>query len=522
MMHLGGKSMDKKKKFKFKIPSAYTVLLLLMVIIAIVTQFIPDIKNVTLPDLIMAPINGMIGVRDVTLNNAVNEARIEGGIHYALEVLTTAEGPLISVGNTGQFRGGIDVALFVLIIGGFLGVVAKTGALDAGVGFLVNRLKGKELVLIPVLMFVFSMGGTSYGMAEETLAFYALITVAMLKAGFDPLVSMATIMIGSGVGVLGSTVNPFAVGAAIAAAQAAGTSVSQGTTIAIGTALWLSTVGISIWYVMRYAKKVYKNRDASLLTPVEWEEVDESFTGNEEQEVLEFTGKRKLVIALFFLSFVVMIMGVIPWNDFGITVFDNTTAWLTGEPLGWWWFPELTIWFFIMSLVVGLIYGLKENDLVAAFISGAADMIGVAFIIGISRGISFMMSNSGLDLYILEQAVNILSGVSGAVFANMSFIIYLGLTFLIPSTSGLASVSMPIFAPLAERLSIAPEIVIGAFTSAAGFVGLFTPTSAVLMGGLTITKVGYGTWLKFTGKLLGLIFLAIIAILTISSMILAI
>ena len=514
--------MNKNKKFSFKIPSAYTVLLFLMVIIALFTQFIPEVKNVTLPDLIMAPINGMIGVRDIDLNNAINTARIEGGIHSALEVLRTAEGPLVSVGNVGQFRGGIDVALFVLVIGGFLGVVAKTGALDAGIAFLVNRLKGKELILIPVLMFVFSMGGTSYGMAEETLAFYALITVAMLKAGFDPLVSMATIMIGAGVGVLGSTVNPFAVGAAIAAAEAAGASVSQGTSIAIGTALWLSTVGISIWYVMRYAKKVYKNRDASLLTPGEWKEADEAFTGNEEQEVLEFTGKRKVVIGLFFFSFLIMIMGVIPWNDFGITMFDNTTAWLTGESLGWWWFPELTIWFFIVAVIVGLVYGLKEKELVSAFIAGSADMVGVAFIIGISRGISFMMSNTGLDLYILEQAVNVLSGVSGAVFANMSFIIYLGLTFLIPSTSGLASVSMPIFAPLAERLSIAPEIVIGAFTSAAGFIGLFTPTSAILMGGLTITKIGYGTWLKFVGKLLVLIFITIIVILSIASMVLAV
>ena len=242
------------------------------------------------------------------------------------------------------------------------------------------------------------------------------------------------------------------------------------------------------------------------------------FSQNKE-EVLELTGKRKMVLGLFVFSFIIMIAGVIPWNDFGVTIFDNT-SWLNGASLGAWWFPELTVWFFLMSVIIGLTYRMSEKDIVSSFISGAADMVGVALVVGVSRGISFMMANSGLDLYILDKASGVLSGVSGILFANMAYLIYILLSFLIPSTSGLASVSMPIFAPLAQRLNIAPEIIVTAFSAGSGIVNLITPTSGVVMGGLTISKVEYGTWIKFVTKLLVMIFIATVVILAVGPMVL--
>ncbi|MPN58653.1 hypothetical protein SDC9_206363 [bioreactor metagenome] len=147
-------------------------------------------------------------------------------------------------------------------------------------------------------------------------------------------------------------------------------------------------------------------------------------------------------------------------------------------------------------------------------------MVGVALVVGISRGVSFMMANSGLDLYILDKASGVLSGVSGMLFANMAYLIYIALSFLIPSTSGLASVSMPIFAPLAQKLNIAPEIIVSAFCAGSGIVNLVTPTSGVVMGGLAIAKIDYATWVKFVTKLLALIFVATIIILAAGSMVL--
>ncbi|WP_455539036.1 YfcC family protein [Terrisporobacter sp.] len=508
----------KSKKKKFKFPSAYTVLIAIMIVIAIITQFVPGVKSAKLSDLVMAPVTGMIGVKNLTIEKAVNTAMNKGGINAALKAIN-ANGPLIDVWNTGSLKGAIDVALFVLIIGGFLGVVTKTGALDAGVASLVKKLKGKELMLIPVLMFIFSLGGTSYGMAEESLAFYALITATMIAAGFDSLVAVATILLGAGVGVLGSTVNPFAIGAAVSAAGAVGVKINQGLTILIGVVLWAVMLVIAIMYVMKYAKKVYADKNATMLSQSEIEAANETF-GKNNEEVLELTGKRKLVLVLFAFSFVVMILGVIPWTDFGVHIFENTTSWLNGTPLGSWWFPELTIWFFIMAVVVGLVYRMPEEDIVDAFISGAADMVGVALVIGISRGVSFMMTNTGLDLYILNKASGVLNGMAGLLFANMTYIIYIALSFLIPSTSGLASVSIPIFAPLAKALGIPPEIVVSAFSAGSGIVNLVTPTSGVVMGGLAIAKVEYSTWVRFVTKLLAIVFVATIVVLSIVAIIL--
>ena len=285
------KALTKKKKFKF--PSAYTVLLAIMIVIALVTQVVPGVKKAQLSDIVMAPVTGMVGLKDNALDEAISTSMNEGGINAALETINNADVSYVSVWNDGTLKGAIDVALFVLIIGGFLGVITKTGALDAGVGALVKKLKGKELMLIPVLMLIFSLGGTSYGMAEESLAFYALITATMMAAGFDPLVGAATLLLGCGAGVLGSTVNPFAIGAAISAAGASGVEINQGTTIVLGVALWIVPLIISILYVMKYAKKVYNDKSKSILSKHELDSAKEAFDNNS-GEILELSGKQKI------------------------------------------------------------------------------------------------------------------------------------------------------------------------------------------------------------------------------------
>jgi len=506
---------NKKKKFSF--PSAYSVLLLLTVIVGLITQFVPDVIPARINDIVMAPINGMIGIKDTAIQSLVTDKMQNAGIPQALEQLKSVDGQYINVWNEGSLAGAIDVAFFILIIGGFLGVVTKTGALDAGVAAIVNRLQGKELILIPVLMFIFSLGGTSYGMAEEALAFYALITATMMAVGFDPLVGAATILLGAGCGTLGSTVNPFATGVAAASARAAGVEVNQGIFIIIGSLLWLITLAIAIFFVMSYAKKVKNDPSRTLLSKSELASAKEAYSQNSE-ETFELTGKRKWVLILFGLSFVVMIIGVIPWEDFGFPYFANYTGFLTGASLGNWSFPELAAWFAIMAILIGIIYRLSEKDLVDSFIVGAADMVGVALILGISRGISFIMTNSGLDMVILDKASTVLSGISGIAFISMAYIIYIGLSFLIPSSSGLATVSVPIFAPLSKTLGLSPEVMIMAFSAGSGIVNLFTPTSGVVMGGLSISKVDYGTWLKFVWKPLVFIFIASIIILAIGMM----
>ena len=463
-------------KKKFTLPTAYTVLLIITALIALATQFIPGVQAAKLSDLVMAPINGL------------NEA--------------------------------IDIAIFVLLIGGFLGVTTYTGALDAGIGSVVEKLQGRELVLIPVLMFIFSLGGTSFGMGEETIAFAALVTTTMIVAGFDPLVSVATLILGSGCGVLGSTVNPFLVSTSIGALNGVGIEVNQVIVIGTGIALWLSSLLISIYFVMKYAKKVQKDKSATLLSEKEMNDAKEAFIGNKDsEEVVEFTTKRRIVLGLFALTFIVMVAAIIPWEEFGVTIFAKTDF-LTGSALGSWWFSELAMWFVIMSVIIGLVYQMKEQEIVSAFMNGAADMVGVALVIGVSKGISVMMSTTGLDNYVLSSASSLLSGMSPIVFTIVAFIIYMVLSFFVPSTSGLAGLSMPIFGPLAVSLGFSSEVIISIFSAGSGLVNLVTPTSGVIMGALAIAKVDYASWVKFVSKVLVAIFISSAIILSIAMILL--
>jgi uncharacterized ion transporter superfamily protein YfcC len=485
---------NQKTKKKFEFPTAFTILFILLVVIALATWLVPagsydyDENGSPIPgtyhsvpqnpqallsSALKGPINGMYGIQDETGN--------------------------VDVWNYGELFGAIDVAMFVLIIGGFLGVTMKTGAINSGIAWVVSKLKGKEKWMFPILMTIFAIGGTSYGMAEETLAFYALIITVMLAAGYDALSAAALILLGAGIGCLGSTVNPFATGIA---SGFAGTTLSDGL---IGR-LVLLIVGtiMGIFFVMRYAEKVKKDPTKSLIYDMKGENEKQFLSGSGESTKFEkFTTRHIVILVFFFLAFVVMVYGVIPWEDLGLAI-----------PTWWWWFPEMTANFLFFGILIGIIGKLSEKELVNTFIDGARDMLGVALIIGVARGITVIMNNGLITdtvLYWAEQAV---SGLSSVGFIIVTYLLYLPLSFLIPSSSGLATVSMPIMAPLAQFAGVNPALVVTAYQAANGLVNLVTPTSAVVMGGLAIARVGYGIWWKFAAVIL--VLLAVLSIIVLS------
>ena len=465
----------KKQKKSFRMPTAFTVLILLTIVIAIITRFIPAITPAKLSDVIMAPING--------------------------------------------FSSALGVSLFVLVLGGFLGVVMKTGALNAAITTVVKKLNGKEIYMIPILMFLISLGGTTYGMAEETIAFYALVTATMVAAGFDAITAASTILLGSTAGVLGSTVNPFVVSSSVDALKTSGITIDQTVIIIVGAISWLACYAVGAFYVMRYAKKVKANKAASLLTAEEWKAVEEEYGGEKAPDAgVTFTPRQKVVMALFAVSFVVMIVGMIPWGQFGIHIFDHTSI-LTGNNLGDWYFGDLTAQFLVMAIVVGLVYGLKERDIVGSFLSGAGDLISVSLVIAVSRGISVIMSTTGLDMYILENASKALEGTSSFLFTGLAYLVYLLLSFLIPSSSGLATVSMPIMGPLTQSLGLAPEVMVCVLSGACALINGITPTSGVLMGGISISRIEFSTWVKYIWKVLLAMLLVHVVILSVAMVI---
>lgn len=418
------------------------------------------------------------------------------------------------------FESAIDVAIFIMVLGGFLAIVNRTGALETGIKVLVKKLKGNELALIPILMFIFSIGGTTYGMLEETVGFYVLLAATMMAAGMDPLVGAATVLLGAGSGVLGSTINPFATGAAISALPAE-YSVNQGPLLLIAAVLWLSTLAISIFFVMKYAKKVKKDKGSTFLSLREQKAAEKKF-GHfiSKDEEIELSGKQKITLVLFALTFVVMIVGFIPWGEFEITLFDKFTGWLTGSPLGAWWFYEAALWFLVMAIIIGIVNGLGEKGIVDAFVDGADDMIGVILIIAVARGASVLMSTTYLDNYVIYNASEILQKLPEILFVPLNYILHIVLSVLVPSSSGLATLSSPIIGPVAAELGYNTEVTIMTLVAANGLVNLITPTCGAIMGGLALAKIEYSTWWKWALKVVGTIFALNIVVLVLFSIIL--
>ncbi|MBR0471770.1 MAG: YfcC family protein [Methanosphaera sp.] len=418
------------------------------------------------------------------------------------------------------FADAIDIGLFILVLGGFLKIINHTRAIETGIQVLIKKLHGRELVLIPILMLLFSIGGTTYGMLEDTVGFYALLAAVMVASGMDTIVSSAIVLLGAGSGVLGSTINPFAVGVAISALPD-GTPVNQGIIIGLGVVLWLTTLLISILFVTNYAKKVIAKKGSTFLSLQEQKDMEETY-GTKSTKKIEATlsGKQKITLWLFALTFVVMIIGFIPWEDFGIDFFSKTTGWLTGSPLGLWYFNEATLWFLIMTIIIGAMNGLKEHEFVDIFIDGADDMVGVILIIAIARGTSILMKVTYLDNYIIINAAKMLQNVPAYIFAPMNYLLHVGLSVLVPSSSGLATLSTPIMGPLAQKVGLSVEATIMEMVAANGLVNHFTPTCGAIMGGLALAKVNYTTWLKWVGKVVMTIAIVNIVILTIAMVIL--
>ncbi|MBQ6461418.1 YfcC family protein [Candidatus Saccharibacteria bacterium] len=397
------------------------------------------------------------------------------------------------------FEDAIDVCIFVMILGGFLAIMAKTKALETGIKILVKKMHGKEYLLIAVLMLIFSVMGTTYGFLEESVGFYVLIAATMFAAGLDPLVGVATILLGAGAGVLGSTINPFATGVAVSAMKDAGVDFNQGTVILIAVVLWLTTLAISMFFVIRYAKKVQRDKGSTFLSLREQAAAEKKYSKflQAEDDSLKLTGKQIASLIIFGLTFLVMIIGFIPWGDFGITFFDSWTGWLTGAPLGSWWFYEAALWFLIASIIISIINRNGEHGFVDTFIDGADDMIGVVLVIAVARGASVLMAETSMDNFIIVNAAAWLETLPEMLFVPLNYCLHIVLSILVPSSSGLATLSTPIIAPVAAQLSYSTDVAAMTIVAANGLVNLITPTCGAIMAGLALAKVDYSTWFKW-------------------------
>lgn len=461
-----------------RFPTAYSILFGLIVLMAALTWFVPA------------------GQYDRVQNEALGREVAVPGTYKAVEAapqslfdvfLAPVNGFYSQAAGTAN---AIDVSLFVLIIGGFLGVVNSTGAINAGIARAMNALRGREKWMIPIMMALFAAGGTTYGMAEETLAFYVLIIPVMIAARYDAMTGVAVILVGAGIGVLGSTINPFAT---TIASNAAGIPFTTGMMLRfiILGAGWVACVA----YVMWYAERVRANPELSIVANMKAaNEAHFKLKGKADDQ---FTTQHKLILVLFTLTFGVMIWGVSSQG---------------------WWMAEMSGLFLAGALIVGIVGWVGEKPFIEAFIAGARDLMGVALIIGLARGIVVIMDAGKITDTILNWGEQAIQGLSAIAFINGVFAVEVLMSFLVPSTSGLAVLSMPILAPLADFAGVGRELVVTAFQSASGLVNLITPTSAVVVGALAIGRISYDKWLKFVWPLLLILTVMVVAALSVTAM----
>lgn len=487
---------QQKKKHHFKMPSAFTILFLIIIIMAILSWIIPAGTYQTK--------NGSI---------------VSGSYHRVAQhpqgIWDIFMAPIIGMIGDKTTEGAISISLFILVIGGFLAVVNKTRALDEGISSIVSKYKGKEKALIPILMILFALGGTTFGMSEETMAFYPLLIPVMISCGFDSMVALGIIIIGSQVGCLASTVNPFATGVA---SQSLG--ISPGDGLGSRVILLIITLTISIIYVYRYASKIEKDPKKSIIYDQRESDYEYFNIADMTDDEVKMNKRQKKVIAIFALTFIIMILGLIPWSSINknFTFFDSFTKWLTNLPVvgtvlgkdivpfGSWYFTEITMLFLFMAVLIKFIYNMSEEDFVNTFLSGMADFISVAMIVAVARGIQVIMNNGMITDTVLYWGELGLKNLSSSAFSIIAYIFYIPMSFLIPSTSGLASATMGIIGPLGEFAHVAGNVIVTAFQAASGWVNLITPTSAVIMGALAIARVNINKWWKWIAKLMVILF----------------
>ncbi|WP_338979736.1 YfcC family protein [Spiroplasma endosymbiont of Lasioglossum malachurum] len=458
----------KKKKFHlfpFKMPTAITVLFFIIALIIIIS-LIPGTTGKWLED----------ESKPVSTDNPWQE----GG---PLGIMDLFLAPIKG------FIGSSDIIVFVLVIGGYIGIVMKSGALDAGIGHLVKRLNGKEIWIIPSIMTILSIGGTVEGMCEETIPYYLIIIPAMLSAGFDVVTAVLIILLGAGVGVMFSTLNPFAIATA---SQASGLNPGDG--IIWRLICWfLATIG-TIAFVMWYAIRVKRNPEKSVVFHLHSEHHEEFIN---KEEIPEFTKRRKIILALFGLTFLIMVLCIIPWGKItGTTIFDdfhNTLIkyfpYFTSQinAFGDWNIEMLAFLFFFVSIIIAAIDWKGEEQYVRNFISGSSELLGVALIIAVAGGIGWSLQHSGMQHVVVGQLQSI-DKLQRFAIVIIGFFAFLLIAFVIPSTSGFAKAVFPIVSKIVIPLGLGSGM-ITTFVMASGWINLFAPSAGVMMAGLAIAKV---------------------------------
>ncbi|MCO6498023.1 MAG: YfcC family protein [Chitinophagaceae bacterium] len=360
----------------------------------------------------------------------------------------------------------IDIILFVLIIGAFINVFHSTGAMTRGLKTLSRRMKGRETWLIIILTFLFALGGASFGMAEETLAFYPIIVPLFLGAGFDLILPVAVLFGGTHLGTLTSVTNPFST---IIASDAAGIVWTDGL---IGRIImFVITTVLTTGYFLWYAKKVQKNPAFSYYKGAEELPMYEELSGEE----TKLSGRDRMLLIIFLITFLALVGGVVFLD---------------------WWLVEMSALFLAASIVIGFVNRIPEGNFIKQFLKGAEDMVGVGLIIGAARGVTVVLNDGHISDSIIYYSSQFVSTFSPSLLIVSVFFLYIIFTLFITSTSGMAVLTMPIIGGLGMMADIPTREIVNAYLYGMGVMSFMSP-SGLMLPSLAMVNIDLKAWWKF-------------------------
>ncbi|MCZ0070052.1 AbgT family transporter [Bacillus sonorensis] len=366
-----------------------------------------------------------------------------------------------------------DIIFYIFLIGGAFGIIHQTGMINAGVNLLVQRLKTRGTLLIPVIMTVFSLGGATIGLSEETIIFVPVGIAVARALGYDALTGMAMISLGAAAGFTGGMLNPFTVGIAQSIAE-----VPLFSAFGYRLFVYFLILGFAIFYVMRYAKNVKAHPEKGLLhgTPAGMNE--EIAAG---QQIVPFHWRHGLVLLIVVLGFAINIFGVFRWG---------------------WFLSELSAGFLIIGFAAGLAGGLTINETFESFVDGMKQVAYGALIVGFARAIVVVLEDGQIIDTIINSLASAIGSLPNEIGALGMYAVQVIINTFIPSGSGQAATTMPLMAPLADLLGFERQIAVFAFQYGDGITNSIIPTSGVLMAALAIAGIPYDRWLKFVWKLI--------------------
>ena len=464
---------------QFKVPHVYAIIFALMVIFAVLTWIVPS------GSYQRQEVNG----REVTVAGTYEQSEKtyideETGDEVDLRqgVFDVLQAP------TRGIQEAIEVVAFILIVGGSFQVITKTGAITSGMGRVVRRFKNKDILIIPIAMVLFALGGTSFGMAEETLPFFAIFMPIMMAMGFDSMTAFMVVFVGARTGYIASTINPFNV------LIAQGILGIQGNPqLWLRMIAWVVLTAVAITWVVLYARRVKKKPESSITFEDDIAKKVE-FAADESALDAEFTGRQKGVLAVFIAGMCLIIWGLVTQG---------------------WYMNEISAVFLAMGLLAGVIAGFSQDVIAQEFVAGIADFAFSAIVVGLARGILVIASDGMIIDTILNALATGLGGIPAVLFTTLLYAVENLLAILVPSSSGLAALTAPIFGPLTELMGLNPEAAVWALSMGSATMSLICPTSAILVAGLGVCRIKLGQWWKTVWKfflvvsLINIVFVAI-------------